>query len=162
MATLAPAAPALTLASAEENAPAVPLSEAAVKLGDLLRTLTAKRGDAIVIATIKESLAHVLDGARELGTVQREVARLQRYATRVENANSRLVQLHCAAHAEREQLLKDLAPALDVVADVFNRAREQRDSLAPSSRPYVPPSPTSSADALDGYREAPVEAHHED
>jgi hypothetical protein len=64
------------------------------------------------------------------------------------------------AHAEREQLVRDLAPALDVITDVFNRARQMRDALAPSSRPYIPPPSAASIDALIDYREAPVEAHH--
>lgn len=131
-----------------------------MKIGDLLRELTSRRSDAITIATLKEALAHILDAARELGAVERENARLRRYIEKVETANSRLMQVHSDAHAEREQLVRDLVPTLDVITDVFNRARQMRDALAPSSRPYIPPRSAASIDALTDYREAPVEAHH--
>lgn len=151
----------MTAAAIPTEAPEC-VKEAAVLIGQLLQEALTAGAPTERLNRIRAALQCTLTTAAELGKVQREVAVLTRYTEKLEAANSRLTQRMSKAHAEREQFVRDLVPALDLITNVFNRAREQRDSLAPSSTPYNPPPVCVLATSIDGYREAPVEAHEGD
>lgn len=139
------------------------LAEAAEAIGDALKRALGVGLPPAYLDVLRGALQHVIHATDEMRGLQLEVERLTRYTGRLETTNSTLVEQHAKLSAYAEQLVRELAPGLDVVVTAFNRAAQLKSAAAPSRLPLdITRRGHVSEETVAAVREAPGMAHQGD
>ena len=138
-----------------------PLQDAAEQLGRALLRAHALSADEL-LAPLREAMASIIAAANDKADVDRKLAREKRLSTRVLEANDALSKRLLAAQMASENLVRDLAPAMEQMSVTFQRAITHQAALV--KVPRVTHVPTGSADqatagSVEAIRQAPIEAY---
>ena len=138
-----------------------PLQDAAAAVGEALQNVLTRGGSERTAELLRGALQSLFAAAKDAGTVARDLDRARRQNDRVLAANLALSKRLMQAQGTSEDLVRDLAPALEEITVVFQRAIQRQLAFASIRDAHVPVSVSESptADTVDAIRHAPIEAH---
>jgi hypothetical protein len=113
--------------------PAGPLQDASEALGRALLRAHAMGQDELT-APMRQAMSHIIDAAREQGATETKLQRANKQNDRVLEANLALSRRLMAAQMASENLVRDLAPALEQITTTFQRAITHQAALVKAPR----------------------------
>lgn len=141
--------------------PAGPLQDAAASIGAALQAALSQPVGEQIPALLRDALTDIFAAAKEVGILTRDLDRAKRQNDRVLAANLALSKRLMQEQGTSEDLVRDLAPALEEITVVFQRAIQRQLALRSIHAEKIPAPDIehSTAAAVDIIRHSPIEAY---